>query len=95
MLLNLSIYNIKVSTPAWAAVAKGLAAPSCALEKLQVNLVDFDREGLNALASGIKENTSMKVLNLAYNNLKDSYGDIFGRIIVEQGQNRDQLQWKK
>ena len=95
MLLNLNIYNIKVSTPGWAAVAKGLAAPSCALEKMLVNLVDFDREGLNALASGLKENTSIKVLNLAYNNLKDSYGDIFGRIIVEQGQNRDQLQWKK
>ena len=37
----------------------------------------------------------MSRLDLSYNNIKDSYGEIFGGIISCQAQNRDQAKWKK
>lgn len=80
----LHIMNIRVSTLGWAALSKGLEVHSCALTKLTVNLVEFDRESLGTLADGIKKNSSIQVLDLSYNNLKDSYGDIFARIISSQ-----------
>lgn len=85
MLSYVHIMNIKVSSPGWIQFSKGLAHPNCVLKKLIIHMVEFDREQLNALAEGIKENHSVKHLDLAYNNIKDSYGDIFGRIITDQG----------
>ena len=32
---------------------------------------------------------------MSYNNLKDSLGDIFAKIVSSQTQNRDQVKWKK
>lgn len=87
--------NVRVSTLGWHALAKGLEAPSCIVEQLKINLVEFDRETLTTLSEGIKKNQSIQVLDLSYNNLRDSYGDIFARIISAQTQNRDQVKWKK
>jgi hypothetical protein len=55
-LTYLHIMNIRVSTLGWNALSKGLASGSCALDKLRINLVEFDREQLSALAEGIRMN---------------------------------------
>ena len=34
------------------------------------------------------------MINLAYNNIKDSDGDLIAKIVSYQTQNRDQLKWK-
>lgn len=83
MLNMVHIMNIKISKPGWEQFAKGLIAPSCVLKTLKVSLVEFDREMLTALGEGMKQNQSVTQLDLSYCNLKDSYGDIFGRIITE------------
>lgn len=46
MLSHLHIAGIKISVAAWATIGKGLAAESCVLKKLIVNLVEFDRPSL-------------------------------------------------
>ena len=61
-----------------------MGSSQCNLKTLRVNLVDFDREQLSTLLEGMKENESITHLDLSYNDLKDSYGDIFGRLILDQ-----------
>jgi hypothetical protein len=62
-------------------MAKGLMSESCVLKKFKVNLVEFDRDGLTALAEGLSVNTSVNQIDLSYNNLKDAFGDILARIV--------------
>ena len=61
-----------------------MGSSQCNLKTLRVNLVDFDREQLSTLLEGMKENESITHLDLSYNDLKDSYGDIFGRLILDK-----------
>jgi hypothetical protein len=61
-----------------------MGSSQCNLKTLRVNLVDFDREQLSTLLEGMKDNESITHLDLSYNDLKDSYGDIFGRLILDQ-----------
>ena len=42
----------------------------------------------------MKTNSSIQVINLAYNNIKDSDGDLIAKMVSYQTQNRDQLKWK-
>lgn len=75
------IMNIKISNVGWTAFVKGLEAQYCRLETLKLNLVEFDREGFYILAEGLKKNLSVAILDLSYNNLKDSYGDLLSNVI--------------
>ena len=84
LLSYLHILNIKVSSLGWKTLAKGMGSSQCNLKTLRVNLVDFDREQLSTLLEGMKDNESITHLDLSYNDLKDSYGDIFGRLILDQ-----------
>ena len=83
MLSYVHIMNIKINKEGWKQFSRGLTSSSCQLKTLRVHLVEFDRENLQTLAEGIKVNNSITCLDLSYNNLKDSYGDIFSRIITE------------
>ena len=89
------IMNIRINSIGWQALAKGLESTYSVLETLKINLVDFDRESLGKLADGVKKNLSISCLDLSYNNLKDSFGDIIASIISAQTQSRDQVKWKK
>ena len=80
-LLHLHIVNIKVNVHAWKSMAKGLMSESCVLKKFKVNLVEFDRDGLTALAEGLSVNISVNQIDLSHNNLKDAFGDILARIV--------------
>jgi hypothetical protein len=91
----LHIVNIKINIHAWKAVAKGLIAESCVLKKLRINIVEFTREELSALAEGLSINQSIETLDLSYNDLKDSYGDILARIVSKQMQSRDEIKFKR
>jgi hypothetical protein len=53
MLSYLHIVSIKISVQAWATVSKGLAADSCVLKKLIINLCDFERASLSELSDGM------------------------------------------
>lgn len=89
------IMNMRINSIGWQALAKGLESTYSVLETLKINLVDFDRESLSKLADGVKKNLSISCLDLSYNNLKDSFGDIIAQIISAQTQSRDQVKWKK
>ena len=84
LLNNLHIINIKIGTIGWQALSKGMASPQCNLKTLRINLVDFDREALSSLMEGMKENESITHLDLSFNDIKDAYGDLFGRLILDQ-----------
>jgi hypothetical protein len=93
LLSHLHIIQITISPHGWKSLGKGLGA-SKSIEKLIINLCEINREALMQLSEGMKTNTSIKVLNLSYNNISDHEGDLFGRIISYQTQNRDQIKWK-
>lgn len=80
-LTQLHIMNIRVNGLGWQALSRGLEHHNCVLELLKINLVEFDRDSLSALADGLRKNSSLSVLDFSYNNLNDSFGDIFGKII--------------
>lgn len=75
------IMNIRINSIGWAAFARGLESPGSVLETLKVNLVEFDRESLSKLADGIKKNFSISCLDLSYNYIRDSYGDIIAQMV--------------
>lgn len=92
-LRTLTIIDIRLSQPSWAALAAGLQVART-LDKLQLNMVQMDRNALTAIADAMKLNSSVTKLDLGYNDISDSNGDVLARIISNQTQNRDNLKWK-
>lgn len=89
------IMNIRINSIGWQSFAKGIESPHCVLDKLVINLVEFDRDSLSTLTDGVRKNLSISTLDLSYNNLKDAYGDIIAKVISAQTQSRDHVKWKK
>ena len=93
LLTHLHIMSMTISTYGWDSLGKGIAVTK-SLQNLTINLCEVNRDALKALSKGMKTNSSIQVINLAYNNIKDSDGDLIAKIVSYQTQNRDQLKWK-
>jgi len=63
------------------------------LQILKISNIDLQKDALEALANGICENKSLKVLDLSYCAIKDKYSQYITRIILEQGELRDTQIW--
>ena len=92
-LRSVAVVDLKLSQPSWTALAAGLQEART-LEELKLNMVHMDRQALTAIADAMKVNSSVTKLDLSYNDISDSNGDILARIISNQTQNRDNLKWK-
>lgn len=51
------------------------------LEKLQLNLMNMDRNALTCIADAMKVNTSIEVLDFSYNDIADANGDLIAKIV--------------
>ena len=87
------IFNMKISNHSWTIFANGLKVTKV-LEKLQLNMINLDRNALTCIADAMKVNTSIEVLDFSYNDISDANGDLIARIVSNQTQNRDSLSWK-
>lgn len=92
-LKSLTIIDIKLSQPSWTVLANGLRE-SRTLEALKLNMLHIDRQALTVISDAMKINSSVTKLDLSYNDISDSNGDVLARIISNQTQNRDNLKWK-
>ena len=61
-------------------MATGLKV-SKVLEKLQLNLMNMDRNALTCIADAMKVNTSIEVLDFSYNDIADANGDLIAKIV--------------
>jgi len=82
MLSYVHIMNITISTYGWSSLAEGLACAR-SLETLRINLCELERDGLTKFADGMRTNQSVIAIDLSFNNIKDSCGDILARIIAD------------
>lgn len=80
LLKYIHIANISLSINSWKSIQRGLVKTK-SLDTLRINLVEVNREALLCLSEGMKQNTSVIRLDLGYNNIKDSDGDVLARIV--------------
>jgi hypothetical protein len=83
LLNHVHIMSITLNTYGWEALGKGIGV-SKSLKTLIINLCEVNRDALMAISKGMKTNASIQILNLAFNNIKDSDGDLIGKIVSYQ-----------
>ena len=63
------------------------------LQELRINHCIINEPILGTLCEAFKESSSIKTLDLAYNNISDKLGKYIIRMIKDQAELRDSLKW--
>ena len=84
----------KKGKDAWDNLMCGVAQ-SPSLQVLRINHCSIGVEVVKILGEALRVNTSLQILDLAYNNMSDLVGPQLVLLIKDQGEQRDTLKWKK
>ena len=82
-LTHVHLAGLAMNNYCWQQLRKGIESTRI-LKNLIVNMVTITREQLAMLAEGMKSNLSIDMIDLSYNKISDSDGDMLARIISNQ-----------
>ena len=89
----LHLVGIKFSKEGYVTLGDGIAKAK-SLKKLMINQSNIAQYGLQELANGFLQSSSVDYLDLQCNDLTDSHCSIIAKIITTQFEMRDNLKWK-
>ena len=92
-LISFSITNLILNEELVSLLSKGLSE-NISIQGLAINNCKItDQKSFELIIGSLLTHPSILYIDLSYNNLKDKYGKILGRLITRQSQRRDQVIW--
>lgn len=79
-LRTIHVVGLRFNAYAWNSLQSGLAYTNV-LSTLRFNMVNVDRHAIVCLADALKVNSSVRILDLSYNDIKDADGDMLAKIV--------------
>lgn len=92
-ILSISITDLYLSEDCSIILSKGLSENN-SIQRIAINNCNINLKPFEIIIGSLLNHTSISYIDLSYNNLKDKYGKILGRIISRQNQRRDQILWE-
>ena len=80
-LSHIHLAGLSLSDRCWEQIALGIERTRV-LRTLKINMTKVGREALKMLATAMRQNLSIDTIDLSYNGIPDSDGDILARIIT-------------
>ena len=92
-LISFSITNLILNDEIVSLLTKSLSE-NISIQGLAINNCKItDQKAFELIIGSLLIHPSILYIDLSYNNLKDKYGKILGRLITRQSQRRDQVIW--
>ena len=92
-LISFSITNLILNVEIASLLTKSLSE-NISIQGLAINNCRItDQKAFELIIGSLLIHPSILYIDLSYNNLKDKYGKILGRLITRQSQRRDQVIW--
>ena len=92
-LISFSITNLILNEEIASLLTKSLSE-NISIQGLAINNCRItDQKAFELIIGSLLIHPSILYIDLSYNNLKDKYGKILGRLITRQSQRRDQVIW--